>query len=212
MNIFLSQSKSHTPAQASMLWTPSPHRPTNVPICLVKLATCTSQISQTSLYFIGFGLVFLSGWDIFLANRHVTWFSILFHIFPWKSLVQNSLLVFAIRWAKVREAPLSTGFSRPEYWSIAIPFSRGSSWRRNRTCIAGEFFTFWATCEAIYIRQQLPASKCPILPFLVLFSTKAVDQNLTFNTFISLSVVFLLEYNLHEGLESAIYGYTVSLE
>ena len=34
---------------------------------------------------------------------------------------------------------------------IAYPFSRGSSWPRNRTgvsCIAGKFFTNWATREA----------------------------------------------------------------
>ena len=35
---------------------------------------------------------------------------------------------------------------------VAIPFSRGSSWPRDRTqvsCIAGRFFTSWATREAI---------------------------------------------------------------
>ena len=34
---------------------------------------------------------------------------------------------------------------------VAIPFSRGSSWPRDRTqvsCIAGRFFTIWATREA----------------------------------------------------------------
>ena len=37
----------------------------------------------------------------------------------------------------------------PEW--VAIPFSRGSSWPRDRTqvsCTAGKFFTFWATSEA----------------------------------------------------------------
>ena len=36
---------------------------------------------------------------------------------------------------------------------VAIPFSRGSSWPRNWTlvfCIAGRFFTVWATREAHY--------------------------------------------------------------
>ena len=36
----------------------------------------------------------------------------------------------------------------------ASPFSRGSSWPRNRTgvsCIAGGFFTNWATREAVYM-------------------------------------------------------------
>ena len=34
---------------------------------------------------------------------------------------------------------------------VAIPFSRGSSWPRDRThfsCIGGRFYTFWATREA----------------------------------------------------------------
>ena len=42
---------------------------------------------------------------------------------------------------------------------VASPFSRGSSWPRNRTrvsCIAGGFFTSWATREA---RQHLPNIK-----------------------------------------------------
>ena len=37
---------------------------------------------------------------------------------------------------------------------IAIPFSRGSSWSRDRTrvsCIAGRFFTIWATRVAIML-------------------------------------------------------------
>ena len=45
----------------------------------------------------------------------------------------------------------SMGFSRPEYWSGIFPFSRGSSQPRERTqvsCIAGRFFTSWATREA----------------------------------------------------------------
>ena len=50
------------------------------------------------------------------------------------------------------EAPLSMGFSRQEYWSrVVIYFSRRSSWPRDQTwvsCIAGRFFTVWATGEA----------------------------------------------------------------
>ena len=36
---------------------------------------------------------------------------------------------------------------------VAIPFSRGSYWPRDRTCIsciAGRFFTIWATREALF--------------------------------------------------------------
>ena len=50
------------------------------------------------------------------------------------------------------QVPLSKGFSRQEYWSwLAIPFSRGSLQLRAQTqlsCIAGRFFTIWATKEA----------------------------------------------------------------
>ena len=45
----------------------------------------------------------------------------------------------------------SVEFSRPEYWSGAIPFSRGSSQPRDQTqvsCTAVRFFTSWATREA----------------------------------------------------------------
>ena len=47
---------------------------------------------------------------------------------------------------------LSQHFGSPKIleW-VAYPFSRGSSWPRNRTwvsCIAGRFFTSWATMEA----------------------------------------------------------------
>ena len=48
--------------------------------------------------------------------------------------------------------PLShQGYPRILEW-VAYPFSRGSSWPRNRTrvsCIAGRFFTSWATREAL---------------------------------------------------------------
>ena len=47
------------------------------------------------------------------------------------------------------QASLFMGFSRRDYWSgLPFPFSRGSSWPRDQTlvsCIAGRFFTIWAT-------------------------------------------------------------------
>ena len=47
------------------------------------------------------------------------------------------------------QAPLSMGFLRQEYWSgVAISFFRGSSRHRDRSwvsCLAGGFFTNWAT-------------------------------------------------------------------
>ena len=41
---------------------------------------------------------------------------------------------------------------------VAIPFSRGSSQTRDLTqvsCIAGRFFTIWATGEALMLVQQI---------------------------------------------------------
>ena len=107
----------------------------------------------------------------------------------WKSL--SHVWLFATPWIVASQAPLSTEFSRPEYWSgqpfpfsrglpnpgieprspncrlilyclshqgsprilewIAYPFSRGCSWLRSQnrvSCIAGGFFTSWATREA----------------------------------------------------------------
>ena len=62
----------------------------------------------------------------------------------WKSL--NRVRLFATPWTTQ-----SMQFSKPEYWRYAFPFSRGSSWHRNRTQvsrIAGGFFNRWATKEA----------------------------------------------------------------
>ena len=71
----------------------------------------------------------------------------------WKSLSRVQL--FATLWTIQ-----SMEFSRPEYWSgypfpilewVAFPFSRGSSQPRDQTqvsCIAGGFFSSWATREA----------------------------------------------------------------
>ena len=62
------------------------------------------------------------------------------------------------------QAPLSTEFSRQEYWSgLSIPFSRGSFWPRDRTqvsCIAGRFFTNWGhTREALELHRHTNLSK-----------------------------------------------------
>ena len=59
---------------------------------------------------------------------------------------------FVTPWTVVHQASLSMGFPRQEYWS-ALPFSffRESSQARDQTwvsCIAGRFFTSWATREA----------------------------------------------------------------
>ena len=59
-----------------------------------------------------------------------------------------------LHWTLCSQAPLSMEFSRQEYriGSVAIPFSRGSSWLRDQTwdsCITGRFFIIWATKEAL---------------------------------------------------------------
>ena len=54
---------------------------------------------------------------------------------------------FVTPWTVAHQAPLSTEFSRQEYWSgLPCPFSRGSLWPRDQTWvsyIAGGFFTIW---------------------------------------------------------------------
>ena len=50
------------------------------------------------------------------------------------------------------------GSSRILKW-VAYPFSSGSAWPRNRTrvsCIAGRYFTSWATREAHYTSYDFP--------------------------------------------------------
>ena len=62
---------------------------------------------------------------------------------PWKWKSLSRVRVFATSWTIQ-----SMEFSRPEYWRVAVTFSRGSSPPRDRTqasCIAGRFFTLWAT-------------------------------------------------------------------
>ena len=49
---------------------------------------------------------------------------------------------------------------------VAIPFSRGSFWPRDQTwlsCIAGRFFTIWATREAWWYSKFSSAQSCPTL-------------------------------------------------
>ena len=61
----------------------------------------------------------------------------------------------ATPWTAALQAPLSVGILQA--WILewgAIPSSRGSSQPRDRiqvSCIAGRFFTFWATREAQYV-------------------------------------------------------------
>ena len=59
--------------------------------------------------------------------------------------------VFVTPWNVGHQAPLSMGFPRQEYWSIAISFSRGSSQPRDQThCIGRWILCYWATREASF--------------------------------------------------------------
>ena len=67
--------------------------------------------------------------------------------------------LFVTPWIAARQVPLSMGIlqARILEW-VAMPSSRGSSQPRDQTqvsCIAGEFFTNWATREALTV---LPAN------------------------------------------------------
>ena len=72
----------------------------------------------------------------------------------WKVKVKSlsPIWLFATLWTVARQAPWSMEFSRQELleW-VAIFFSRGSSWPRDRiqvSCISGRLFTLWATRES----------------------------------------------------------------
>ena len=62
--------------------------------------------------------------------------------------------LFAILWTVAHQAALSRGILQPRIleW-VAMPSSRGPSWCKGQTliscisCIAGRFFTHWATWE-----------------------------------------------------------------
>ena len=71
-----------------------------------------------------------------------------YHVYESLSCVR----LFAIPWTVACQAPLSIRFFQAKIleW-VATPFSRGSSQPRDQTqvsCIAGGFFTIWATREA----------------------------------------------------------------
>ena len=67
-------------------------------------------------------------------------------MFTW-SVSCSVMCDFVTPWTVAHQAPLSTEFSRQEYWSgLPCPFSRGSLWPRDQTWvsyIAGGFFTIW---------------------------------------------------------------------
>ena len=66
--------------------------------------------------------------------------------------VLSRVWLFATPGTVAYQAPLSVEFARQEFWEwVVIPFSWGSSQPRDQTwvfCVAGGFFTIWATREA----------------------------------------------------------------
>ena len=79
----------------------------------------------------------------------------------WKKASAESCPTLAIPWTVACQAPLTTGFSRQEYWSgLTISFSRGTSQPRNWTQdshVAGRCITNWATWEAL-VHWKVPNS------------------------------------------------------
>ena len=85
--------------------------------------------------------------------------SVHFIYFCYCSLVIKSCLTLCNTWTVACQAPLSMGFPRQEYWSgLSFPSPQDLSWPRNRTrvsCIAGRFFTNWATLPNIMCKDFL---------------------------------------------------------
>ena len=75
--------------------------------------------------------------------------------------------LFAVLWTIACPAPLSTGFSRQEYWSgLPYPPPRGSSRPRDGICVfcfAGGFFIHWATWEAWTLNSSIQLLWFPYL-------------------------------------------------
>ena len=109
-------------------------------------------------------------------NRRVKHFIFTYRKLKWsasRSVMSDSLRPHGLK--------QSMEFSRPRIleW-VAVPFSRGSSQPRDRiqvSCIAGRFFTSWATREA----QKVFFIESPLLPSIstrwVASSTHIWSQN-----------------------------------
>ena len=97
--------------------------------------------------------------------------------------------LFVTLWTVACEAPLSLGFSRQEYWSVLpYPPPGESSWPRDQTCvscIAGRFFIYWVTWEALCgIQFSSVAQSCLTLYDPMICSTPGLPvhhQLLEFN-------------------------------
>ena len=77
--------------------------------------------------------------------------------------------LFVTLWTAARQAPLSMGFPRQEYWSgLPFPSPRGSSWPRDQTRISctshslyhGDLIWLYDNQELIWISHSSPVSCC----------------------------------------------------
>ena len=112
----------------------------NEDMCAKSLQLCPTPWSHvlwpTKLYY---------PWGPLCKNNEVSCHALLWGIFPNQG--SNSGLPYS---GKILYHLSHQGSPRILEW-VVYPFSRGSSWPRNQTevsCIAGRFFTSWATREA----------------------------------------------------------------
>ena len=66
--------------------------------------------------------------------------------------------LFTTAWTVACQGPMSMKFSRQEYWSGAISYSKGSSWPRIWIwvfCIGRRFFTFLSTLNYLTLSNRL---------------------------------------------------------
>ena len=94
----------------------------------------------------------------------------------WKCELLSGVWLFATPWTVAHQAPLSMECSRQEYWSgLPCPLLRGSPQPRNQTqvsCIAGRFFTLWATREPL----SEMVSKSKILAVISVLSPPGLQE------------------------------------
>ena len=61
---------------------------------------------------------------------------------------------------------------------VVIPFSRGSSWLRDQTqvsCIAGRFFTIWATKEELFFKKKNEHKNAHLIRIVVLIHVNVYE-------------------------------------
>ena len=104
---------------------------------------------------------------VFYFAMEANWRATKYHLLCAVCLVAQSLShgqLFATPWTIAHQASLSMGIlqARILEW-VAIPFSRGSSEPGNQTqvsCIAGGFFTIWATREFQEYLGMMDITRC----------------------------------------------------